>query len=73
MEGGILRMSLKSKDHCSHVYNSPTLSCWKTSQGSLLAEWEGLLETWPTSGMTSSGRQVAEWIGLRIMESELRR
>ncbi len=36
-------------------YDPDTLS-WKTSQGSLLPEWEMFSETWPRSGMTVSGK-----------------
>ncbi len=36
-------------------YDPDTLS-WKTSQVSLLPEWETFSETWPRSGMTVSGK-----------------
>lgn len=34
----------------------PDTSSWKTSQGSLLPEWETYSETWPRSGMTRNGK-----------------
>ena len=34
----------------------PDTSSWKTSQGSLLPEWETFSETWPRSGMTRNGK-----------------
>lgn len=33
----------------------PAASSWRTSQGSLLTEWETYSATWPVSGMTRSG------------------
>jgi len=35
------------------------ISLWKTSQLSLLAEWEEFSETWPRSGMTRNGNAYA--------------
>lgn len=34
----------------------PATSSWRTSQGSLLPEWETFSGTWPRSGMTRNGR-----------------
>ncbi len=34
----------------------PESSSWRTSQGSLLPEWETYSVTWPRAGMTRSGR-----------------
>lgn len=39
----------------SFAYFDPDTSSWKTSQGSLLPEWETFSEGWPRAGMTRSG------------------
>ncbi len=40
----------------SFAWYDPDTSSWKTSQGSLLPEWETYSETWPRAGMTRSGK-----------------
>ncbi len=40
----------------SFAWYDPDTSSWKTSQGSLLPEWETFSETWPRAGMTVSGK-----------------
>lgn len=37
------------------AYFDPDGSCWRTSQGTFLSDWDQFSETWPNSGMTRSG------------------
>ncbi len=40
----------------SFAWFDPDTLSWKTSQGSLLPEWETYSETWPRAGMTRNGK-----------------
>src|SRR5215831_10165584 len=41
--------------HDSYASYDPATSSWKTSQLSLLEEWDGYSETWPRAGTTRNG------------------